>query len=230
MRSVCLFVVVILFGVSCSETRSKGGFVLSEIDSALCDTLELGKMVVGKLRKYTDAPFLKGSYSSSSYHVQSHTETEIRNELQGISFKTDQEKAEQIVFSLRDELEKEGYFIIIGHKNYGMKGKPDEVSVIKARDQYEVLRLSQTDGINYAIDNDSVIAIIRDFDKKYSLRIIGAGLDWCEFSIEKTPGNWLVLADEIYKVCPDVVDQGTGTVEELAAELKRTRRLFFWWD
>jgi hypothetical protein len=227
MKVAYLFIIVLLLH-SCSN--DKGSFVLSASDSALCDTLGLNKTVVMKVRKYTDAPFLKGTYSSTSYYVQSHTESEIRTELPGISFKINQKRAEEIVFSLRDQFEREGYFIIVGDKNYGLKGKPDEVSIIKAKDQYEVLQLIQTNGINYEIDNDSVIAIIREFDKKYSLRLIGAGTDWCEFSIERAPDSWLNLANEVYNVCPDVVDQGIGTIEDFAVEMERTKQLHFWWD
>jgi len=40
----------------------------------------------------------------------------------------------------------------------------------------------------------------------------------------------LTFAKEMYKVCPDIVDQGTGSIEALAEEMKKTKRLFFWWD
>jgi hypothetical protein len=38
------------------------------------------------------------------------------------------------------------------------------------------------------------------------------------------------LAKRMYDFCPDIVDQGVGDVKELAAELKRTGKLYFWWD
>lgn len=38
------------------------------------------------------------------------------------------------------------------------------------------------------------------------------------------------LAEQMYEFCPDIVDQGVGTVEKLARELKSSGRLFFWWD
>jgi hypothetical protein len=34
------------------------------------------------------------------------------------------------------------------------------------------------------------------------------------------------LAQQMYDLCPDIVDQGTGTVEELS----ESGRLFLWWD
>jgi hypothetical protein len=38
------------------------------------------------------------------------------------------------------------------------------------------------------------------------------------------------MAKRMYAFCPDIVDQGTNTVEALARELKETNALFFWWD
>ena len=93
-----------------------------------------------------------------------------------------------------------------------------------------MLKQIATDGINWDITNDSLISIIKTFDKKYSLELIGASGDWCEFIIHKEPKSWTRFAKEVYKVCPDVVDQGAGTVQALADEMQRTKRLYFWWD
>jgi len=35
---------------------------------------------------------------------------------------------------------------------------------------------------------------------------------------------------ELYDFCPDIVDQGTGTMEALKLEITRTRELYLWWD
>jgi hypothetical protein len=40
----------------------------------------------------------------------------------------------------------------------------------------------------------------------------------------------VAFAREVYAFCPDVVDQGTGAVEALAAEMSRTNTLYLWWD
>ena len=38
------------------------------------------------------------------------------------------------------------------------------------------------------------------------------------------------LARRFYGFCPDIVDQGTGSVASLAAEMRRERTLYCWWD
>jgi hypothetical protein len=38
------------------------------------------------------------------------------------------------------------------------------------------------------------------------------------------------LAQHLYEFCPDIVDQGCGSVDALADELAMTGRLVLWWD
>jgi len=38
------------------------------------------------------------------------------------------------------------------------------------------------------------------------------------------------LARRFYVFCPDVVEQGTGTVKALPHELRESQRLYCWWD
>lgn len=38
------------------------------------------------------------------------------------------------------------------------------------------------------------------------------------------------LARRFYAFCPDIVGQGTGSVGELARELRRSQTFYCWWD
>ena len=40
----------------------------------------------------------------------------------------------------------------------------------------------------------------------------------------------ITLATEQYFYCSDIVDQGTETIDRLAAEILAQPRWFFWWD
>ncbi|MDQ0230125.1 hypothetical protein J2S19_001377 [Metabacillus malikii] len=42
--------------------------------------------------------------------------------------------------------------------------------------------------------------------------------------------EFTTLAHEMYDFCPDIVDQGTGSIENLIEELIETENLFLWWD
>ena len=62
------------------------------------------------------------------------------------------------------------------------------------------------------------------------MELIGADIDWCEFEIINKKQNWNELAKQIFNICPDIVTQGTGSIENLEKELKTSKTLYMWWD
>jgi hypothetical protein len=75
-----------------------------------------------------------------------------------------------------------------------------------------------------------VIAKLKEWQQKYPFTIAGAGLDWVEVKFAASPADPEAFAHEVYRFCPDIVDQGSGSVSELAGEINNTRTLFLWWD
>jgi hypothetical protein len=211
-----------------SQKREMGKFTANE--RHYCDSLDIDTSLIIELKKISNSPIEPFHYSLARQY-QNGTETEIDPILlQGLIFKETTRNTEFILAKLYDTFNKKGYTLFVVDKNFGIENKPDVMGILKTADKYEVLAQIQTDGINYDIDTDSLIKIIKSFDAKYSLSLVGAGGDWCEFTINKAPADWMAFAEEAYKVCPDIVDQGTETVKALATEMKRTNRLYFWWD
>ena len=76
-------------------------------------------------------------------------------------------------------------------------------------------------------------AAFRYWGEKYGAKIISITHDIVECTVErlpKDPEEALELAEEQYAYCTDLVDQGTGTLENLAASLLVSHTWFFWWD
>ena len=106
----------------------------------------------------------------------------------------------------------------------------DRVAVLRSSDRYDALRTMGTNGTNYDIHTDSIITRLRQWDRRYGLTLVGAGFDWVEVELRRVPADWMGLAREVFKFCPDVVEQGTLTVAALAAEMRRSRTIYLWWD
>jgi hypothetical protein len=123
-----------------------------------------------------------------------------------------------------------GYFAFISERNYRIKGAPDSVSLLKTSDPYDALRTMGTNGWNYDISPEMVIARLKAWDARFGLVLHGVGFDWLEARFQRQPDNMLEFAKEVHTFCPDVVDQGSGTVEALARDMARTDTLFLWWD
>lgn len=212
---------------SCNQSKN---YELTEQEKHLCDSLKIGQEIVKELRAVNTNTIEAFHYSLSKMYSEGK-EIEIDPILlDGLVVDENHSKSYETVFALKDKLKSKDYSIFLLENNFGINGQNDCLAILKTTDKYEILNHIQTNGINYGIDTDSLITIIRGFDENYSLELIGASGDWCEFIVNNPNTDWEKLANEAYAVCPDVVDQGTGTVKALERELKRVKRLYFWWD
>jgi len=148
----------------------------------------------------------------------------------GVMFRCWHEASDLRVEELAPPLRSEGYTLFVRENNFGIQGRKDDVALLKDTSLAGILKAVGTDGANYGIDNDSVIAIARSFASRYPLRLNGAALDWVSFRIEDDVDDWNALAAETARLAPDIVEQGTGSVAELAKVMMRTRTLYMWWD
>lgn len=204
--------------------------MLSNAERKLCDSLQIDTALIGAIRSRNSNEIRPFQYSLSKIFENGVMRYDDPIFRPGLVFPEQNAKSYPLVFALKDSFKKKGYRIFVLENNFDIGKEPDRIGVLKTADQFEVLKQVGTDGINYGITNDSLVAIMRKFDRKYWLDLVGASGDWCEFMIQSEPGSWLEFAKEVYAVCPDVVDQGTETVEALAEHLQASKRLYFWWD
>jgi len=215
---------------SCQPKATKNEYILNGSERKLSETLSIDSTVIKEVRAAN-----KNKITSFEDYYNEFLNDELGPDstskmVKGFVFKESHEKSNNLIFSLKDTFKAKGYSIILLENNFNIDNKFNIIGVLKTTDQFQVLKQVGTNGINYEITNDSLLSIIKTFHQQIELELIGAGRDWCEFVIKKDSKNWKKLANEIYEVCPDIVDQGIGSVDELAEEMKKTKRLYFWWD
>ncbi len=151
------------------------------------------------------------------------------NELntKGIFAKVAKSKGAETVAMLRTQLG-DGLRVYLQENNYGYK--EDVIAIGHFANDLEYLRVAKPSGVNWDIQPSDVMNKYKGWSEKYQLRLVGAGLDWLEAEVESDNVDWQQLADEVYQFCPDVVEQGSGDVKQLAAEMKAAKVLFLWWD
>jgi hypothetical protein len=225
---IVIFSLTFAFGCNSQTTISKS--ILTDQEKRFCDSLRIDTTIVLGIRTQTDSSLTPFPVNLEMVLNKDIDPDSNRKQFPGFIFNATNATADNIVINLYNDFQKKGYTIFSFDRNFGINNKSDILGILKTLDKYQILKQVQTDGINWDIDNDSLLNLIKTFDKKYSLDLVGASGDWCEFKIKKEPQNWVTLAKEAYKVCPDIVDQGSGTVEKLAEEMKQTKRLYFWWD
>ena len=147
----------------------------------------------------------------------------------GVQATASYSSVEQNLVSWHQAALKHGAFLFRIDCNFDIANQPDVLAVLPTTDKYEVLQAVGTDGVNLDIDNAEVIAWLRTMEEQNPFTLTGAGLDFLEGHFVTPPQNADALAKRMYEFCPDIVDQGTGTVEALADELAKGK-LYFWWD
>lgn len=77
------------------------------------------------------------------------------------------------------------------------------------------------------------VALLRYWRDKYGAELVSLAGDILECRVSKRPQTReeaLTLAKEQYAYCSDIVDQGVGSIQALAASLQISDFWYFWWD
>lgn len=77
------------------------------------------------------------------------------------------------------------------------------------------------------------VAALRSWEKRYGTELVGITSDVLNLRSSNRPKNReeaIALANEHYAYCSDIVDQGAGTLSELAASYLKSDWWYFWWD
>ncbi|MCJ2187031.1 DUF4253 domain-containing protein [Novosphingobium beihaiensis] len=77
------------------------------------------------------------------------------------------------------------------------------------------------------------VAALRQWHDRFGAELVGMTGDRMDVHVASPPASRdaaLGTAKEIYRYCPDIVDQGTGTLSALAAAMVSGHWWNFWWD
>ncbi len=149
---------------------------------------------------------------------------------EGFAVSVPSARAERLVTAAQPRFLEEGYYLFRSEQHFGIGGQADGVALFPRSDAYEILRLMGTNGGNYDIGPDSIVAWLKALARDHPFVLTGMGFDWVEGRFRSAIPDADALARRSYAFCPDVVDQGTETVEALAQELVESQGLYCRWD
>ena len=170
----------------------------------------------------------KEESGSSIHRLTGYDEKGYQIIADGICVPIPEDRTDMVLASLRKKLTPLKYMAFVVEMNAGIK--TNRIGVLKGTDQYEILRIMQTNGDDYDISNQDIIDRLKEWEKSSPFDIIGADNDWVEIEFRTLPKDLKAFTEEVYDFCPDAVDQGPGSTADLAKEIQQTKRLFLWWD
>ena len=125
-----------------------------------------------------------------------------------------------------------GAVAFIGTSNWLGDERHDGVELVvgPGASQFDILPLARTDAVNYDMDTEDIIRKLQEYDRAYGITLMHAETDTVEFNLHRDPQDLAAFAAGLYEFCPDIVDQGVGSVEALAESIEITGAVYLWWD
>jgi hypothetical protein len=77
---------------------------------------------------------------------------------------------------------------------------------------------------------EDLIKHLKKYDDEYGIRIFHAETDTIQFDLVNLPSDLGAFARDLYQFCPDIVDQGVGSVAALKEAIREHRQVYLWWD
>jgi len=107
------------------------------------------------------------------------------------------------------------------------------IVLVPATESWQVPCLLGYGGWNECPAPEEHSAVLKRWQERYGATLVAMTSDTIELAVDRPPrsrDDALALAREHYVYCADIVDQGTRTIEALAAALLNAPVWFFWWD
>lgn len=107
------------------------------------------------------------------------------------------------------------------------------IAIIPAPESWMIPCYLGIGGWNECPDASEHAALFKYWGEKFGATVVCIADDVIEMKVTRPPTTRaaaLELAREQYLYCADIVDQGTETIEALAATLLNAEVWFFWWD
>ena len=109
---------------------------------------------------------------------------------------------------------------------------PLVLAELPAKNPWEVFAWTPFGGWNECPAPEEQVAVAKYWFEKYGAVPGVMTMDVLEYTVPAPVGREaaMELAQEQYAFCPDIVDQGCGSVGLLADILSKSTTWFFWWD
>jgi len=140
-------------------------------------------------------------------------------------------QAEPMLGKIRSRLGP-GLVAFIGTQTSHARPRPSGVELLVGRgaSQFDILRIAASDAVNYGKETEDLVKQLQVWDSAYGVDIFQAETDTIQFRLKIIPADLKKFADEVYEFCPDIVDQGVESVDQLAKDIGESRKVLLWWD
>ena len=204
-----ILLIIVLISTSCS--------ILSnyeiKIGKAICleksDLIYIKKITDDKIDKLTiNTPYLKNT------------------DIKGIKLYTDFDKTKKTRELLRTFFKERGFLVFIAKQYYNYNNNKNILAIINSKDHFDIVRIQKTENRQRNLTTDKIIKRLREWESKFRFEIIGAESYWIKARFITKPLDIRKFTEELILFCPELLNDGTGKIEDMIAKMHRDNSFF----
>ncbi|MEW8390464.1 MAG: DUF4253 domain-containing protein [Candidatus Thiodiazotropha sp.] len=151
--------------------------------------------------------------------------------LEAVSVLVPEHTAKNDLLRIRKILPEGAHAFVGTTRNLSKQGAEGVELVVFASDNHlDILRVAQTDGVNFGLTTESIVSKLESWNKEYGVDIWQAETDTIQLTLNILPADLEAFQKEVYAFCPDIVDQGSGNINDIGNYLKQGKAVYLWWD
>lgn len=138
--------------------------------------------------------------------------------------------AKALLMTLRADLP-DGYVAFVGTTRNLEDPSVTEVELViaRGRNQFDIVRLAATDGVNHGHATDDIIARLKAWDRQTGIDVWQAEADTIQMDLTRDPPDPDAFAKALHTFCPDILE-GMDGLESLQKTLRKGNTVHLWWD
>ena len=105
-----------------------------------------------------------------------------------------------------------------------------DIVIIDGSDPFELIKRIGTNGVNYDKYNNDIVLQLKEWHTEVGFKFVVIDVARIHAYMNKLPKNITQFSTEVYEFCPDVIDQGYSSMDEMIKDYKDTKYFWLWWD
>ncbi|MEM6685231.1 MAG: DUF4253 domain-containing protein [Bacteroidota bacterium] len=105
-----------------------------------------------------------------------------------------------------------------------------DIVIIEGADPFKIIEQIGTNGVNYDVYNSDVVTQLKAWDAQVDFKFVVMDVARIHAYMKTLPNDLAKFTSEVYKFCPDVIDQGYSSMKEMITDYKSNKYFWLWWD
>ena len=227
-----IYALIFLFTVSClNNNESKSDIALSttkhDVDT---NGFKIDKELLSKIAKDIKKEAFPLNREVWNFDKNGNETNYVLNK--GLIFNfVDEQKAHSIFNTYHEKVIQGNNYIFLTNMDFDdAYNSYYDIIIIDGSDPFKIIEQIGTNGLNYDIYNDDIIKKLKAWNALIDFKFVVIDEARIHVYMNKLPNDLQKFSSDVYKFCPDVIDQGYGSMAEMMLDYKENRYFWLWWD